>query len=1455
MTATIGKSYSKYRDYAESYHVAGTRREDSQWRGLLAETLGYSSSIHQFAYDLASEGKDSYGRQLRKFQKNSRPAICDLTLNAPKSLSVEALVHSNPVAVAAHDRGVESALAFTEQHLLFSQVKRQGQVERFHTNKALIGSFRQRDNREGEPHLHTHNVIFNLGYVQDKWRSLANEQVYLGKLTIGAIYQNDTAYHLHQAGYKTYWDANGQFELAGNPKQLLTQTFAQRTEKLEAYLAAMGHDRTSATPEQLNAANRATRNKKAYDKDADSQVLDWQSTAAIVGIAPCPQVSRQELESQFQVASYPTSPQEIVIAAAERLSEKASAFGYMELVKEGCRLSAGRYLSSSISQAIEHSQEIVAVASITPYPSYTTRTILQRERHLLDWAIQGKSSHAAICDIEIAAIAAEKFTLNSDQTKALQHIAVSQDLVILIQGSAGVGKTRSLCALKDLMEDKQLIGCAVGGLQVEGLETESGIKSQTIESLIRTSKADFPKNALIVVDEAGVVSNRQMHSLLERARESNCRLLLVGDTKQLSAVEQGNPFRLLQTRAGLTTASISQNMRQKDEQLRAVVDYCEAQQPQAAFDLLDKGGLVQEFPDVDHLQAAIVDDYLTRPKEQRRNTLIMATTHKERATLTVAIRNKLLEQGELSEPVLEVEVLQKKDLDKHALLIADHYQIGDKVRFWRNCGSFTKGELYRVTANDPEGHSVELVDTKGLTTTLDLYHYKEREVFSPQHIEIAAGEEMRFTAGIKDTHGKQLQVNGQRFRVEAVDPQTKIIEISTKGKRFTVAPENLLHSDYRWISTVHSLQGATAQYAIFASLGGNRTLSKESWYVAASRAKLEFAVYCTDKAQLRESIQFSKAQRPAIDLIYPSFSSPKTELERQPIDEQALAAINDYVQEQAVASALTDSALLSILESLNHLRTAFKVAQPVNDVAVVEHLELERQTIEQQTIAAMNDYVEAQATDSTFITGEMQAIAELLASLELQKLSGAMRTLTLAVTKVILRHNLASHIEPEQFLEQAIDAIASYIEEASIEAALIPHLPQLTQQVARLHAQLSRPTEQLDLKSEQFKKQAFEEIASNVHEASIEAALTQHLPQLTRQVERLHAQLSNPTEQLDLKSEQFKKQAFEEIAAYIEASSIEAALIPHLPPLTGQVARLQAQLSNPTKQLDLKSEQFKEQAFKEIASYVEASSIEAALTQHLPHLTRQVAQLSSAMNKFTENVANYLQEKPTPSAEPIAETILDSGVSTECEINSTPSPEMLAAQLLILTDQILAPEAVYQENGFRIERSQGQIRASIQGEPVDLRHPENLATIVNHLQALVNEFELRSLYEEFALAARREQAIANQAKEIVQINGGNYYSQRLSVEITGSCCEIQFDQKVVFRSTPSIVSRPDDLLQLSDLNLQLLSTTAELQQRQEAQLKQEQAKLLAEELKAQSKSARTRTITPKPKERDGGITL
>ena len=184
----------------------------------------------------------------------------------------------------------------------------------------------------------------------------------------------------------------------------------------------------------------------------------------------------------------------------------------------------------------------------------------------------------------------------------------------------------------------------------------------------------------------------------------------------------------------------------------------------------------------------------------------------------------------------------------------------------------------------------------------------------------------------------------------------------------------------------------------------------------------------------------------------------------------------------------------------------------------------------------------------------------------------------------------------------------------------------------------------------------------------------------------------------------------------------------------------------------------------------------------------------------------------------------------------------MAAQFQILTDQILASEAVYQEQDLRIERSQGKITASIQGREVDLQKPENLASLVSHLQALVTEEQLLSLYEEFIEAARLEKSITNQAAFIVQLNSRNYHSFGLAVEITGSSIEIKLDNEFVFQSHLGKVQRSDDSLQLSNLELQLQGTIKDLQQTIQAKLELEQAKLKAERLQAQTQTASKKAI-------------
>ncbi len=685
-----------------------------------------------------------------------------------------------------------------------------------------------------------------------------------------------------------------------------------------------------------------------------------------------------------------------------------------------------------------------------------------------------------------------------------------------------------------------------------------------------------------------------------------------------------------------------------------------------------------------------------------------------------------------------------------------------------------------------EVYSVELVDPEGETYTLDLYRYKDREVFSPQRIELRAGEEMRFTAGLKDHNGKQVQVNGQRFRVEAVDPRTQTIEIGTKGKRLTMTPEDLLHSDYRWISTVHSLQGATARYAIFsAGQGSGALLSKESWYVAASRASLEFAVYCGDKAQLKESIQSSRAQRPAIDLIHPSIPTPTRE--------QALPATGDYVQQQAIVEALTPQALLALTARLNQIPEATKTVQQV-DVASFGYLEQDNQLLMQQLAEAISDYVEQEA----FASAILPKLNDLVTKLN-----------TLLADKGYLEQ------DNQLLTQQLAEAISDYVEQEAFASAILPKLNDLVTKLNTLLAdKVPLPSKSLDSKITQ---QLTRSITNYIEQATVESELTEALENLTKQLTQPQPVGSTSAEQLNMA------------------------------------------ISNELQQITTR------QAVEAVSNYLEHSAVESVLDfQLLETLCNQLSQLghpdlSAAMQQLEVIVANYQAPKPAGAVEPIAETIADSGSQTALNevippTPPSPSPELLAAQFQILTDQILAPEAVYQDQGLRIERSNGQLTAEVSGTEVDIHKPENLAPIVNHLQALINEFQLFSLYEEFQSAARLEKSILHQATEIVQLNQGNYQSQGLSVEITGSSLEIKLDQELVFKSNQGKVQRPDDLSMMENLELQLTGTIKGLKQIIEAQRQQEEVRLEAERLQAE-RSATRRVIKPQEKGHGHGLAL
>jgi conjugative relaxase-like TrwC/TraI family protein len=878
MVATVGRCYINPQDYAqENYYSQGDGLANSEWLGQAAIAQGLNGQIQEKDFHNAYKALDPNGNPLRKQQnysqsskRHNRPGT-DVTLSASKSISVAALVMGDRQIESAHKNAVRATIEYIEKNCIFYQTKQKGKKLLLQSQTAQIAVFHHDDNRNKDPQLHSHCVILNQTLCPDgTWRAVANKELYIQQKTIGAYYAHELARQLKQIGREIEWTDDHTFELAGVDKEKLDAIFSTRSNQIESELAIAGLTRAGATAAQKQAACLKTRPQKKHHHlptDRERQLEQWQQKASKAGIE-IPKYSRNQVEKAENQQNQTVDIPSLVQSATDILTERQTAFTKHEFLKECLRQSQGRYDPKHIKAEIDSVRDLVP----TRDGRLTTTHQLRREQKILQLASSGQNSFSPLASREQATEIAKSKNLNSGQTNALLHMATCRDAIMLVIGNAGVGKTYTMKALKETIGELPIRGLAPSAAAAEVLMTESGIDSQTLASYLLISNSRLPKNELLLVDEAGMLSTRQMEQLLEKAFSTNSRVILVGDPKQLSAVEAGAPFKLLQNQ-GFPTATIDQNLRTSDPFLKQVVERMathdkDEKSVNQAYQKLNDQGKIQQIVNESERIDAIALDYLSRQQEVRSKTLILAGTKADKQAITTAIRSGLIERGTLGNENLVIQSLRRKDLDKFAIAQSHHYQRGDVIKFQTENAQFSKDFYYRVSAVNPKENSITLIDIAGVDYTLPLDKYKQREVYQVQQLKIRPGEQMRFTKNIRSSDYKQL--NGQRFTVEGFTTDGQIA-IVTNGQPQNVSLSQLLHSDYRYVDTVHSSQGQTADYCIYsASPVNSLTIGRESFYVAASRAKSEFVVYTASAQDLGVTIQKSRANENALDLIPPS---------------------------------------------------------------------------------------------------------------------------------------------------------------------------------------------------------------------------------------------------------------------------------------------------------------------------------------------------------------------------------------------------------------------------------------------------------------------------------------------------------------------------------------------------------------------------------------------------------
>ena len=234
--------------------------------------------------------------------------------------------------------------------------------------------------------------------------------------------------------------------------------------------------------------------------------------------------------------------------------------------------------------------------------------------------------------------------LNASQRQAVDEIFLSREKAVGLDGIAGAGKTTTLSVIRE--------GAEAEGYRVEGFAptsraaqklSEAGMETATLQKhLVRGEQPDTGEKRLYVLDESSLASTRQVHEFVNRLH-ANDRVLLVGDRRQHEAVEAGRPFAQLQD-AGMKTVKLEEIVRQKDPELKQVVEQIARGEVREAIQKLDRQGRVHEIQGHDQRIAAIAKEYA----KSQENTLVVSPDNRSRTEINERIHAELQRSGLVS---------------------------------------------------------------------------------------------------------------------------------------------------------------------------------------------------------------------------------------------------------------------------------------------------------------------------------------------------------------------------------------------------------------------------------------------------------------------------------------------------------------------------------------------------------------------------------------------------------------------------------------------------------------------------------------------------------------------------------------------------------------------------------------------------------------------------------------
>lgn len=848
---TVGDYYTKGAD------------EHSEWGGALAADLGLSGKVDPAMFRELLAGKvagQQLGRQRHEGGIEHHPGW-DFAVNAPKSVSIMALVAGDERIIAAHERAVGAALSYLEEHATLRR-RDDGKIVHETTGRVLVARFTEHASRELDPHLHTHAVVLNMTNREDggPMASLETRAMYAEQMTAGQVYRNDLAHSVRELGYEIDSDPRtGLFEIRDVPAHLM-HAFSQRAEQIEAYAKEHGLEGQAARRQAFYATRPAKERiglKELHGRWAKRSAAEQEKLGEL-----------RDAATGRDVSVDPATAARATLFGIRQTETREAVNELGRMLRVGLASHVGEVRLAEVRPLMDGHEERRKLLT-TRQPTgdkvllrgRTTRRTARLEQALAQHIALGLDDARPIASADRLLPILKTAGLTPQQEQAITAAALTRDRVTGVHGVAGAGKSMLVGTLRVATEPgTEFIALAPTSSAAANLGQSAGIPSRTVPSLLATGGHDLTPSHVLVLDEAGQLGNRQALRMLEISRVTGARLLLLGDNSQTGAIEQGKAFWLMQ-RLGMPTAQLTESMRQQTRSMKVAVTRARAGDYTGSMAALDR---VTSGEDTLELAKSLVGEWTRLRGDTRASTNILVLENQTRQLVHAMIRDTLKHEGVVAAEDTRLEVLSSAPMTDQEKLYARFYSGGQVVTFGRDIAAagVAREAEYRVVGigREPNGRQVvKLADRHGQIIRWDprLGQVRHVNVFNVEARDLAQGDRIQWRLV---SHELGLK-NADRGTVEKLARNVATIRWDRDGRVQEVDLDRHRTWDHGYAETVYSAQSKTYARVFVLAPVDSALVNGQNYYTAITRARFGVKLWTEDARLLAEKLERNSGEK------------------------------------------------------------------------------------------------------------------------------------------------------------------------------------------------------------------------------------------------------------------------------------------------------------------------------------------------------------------------------------------------------------------------------------------------------------------------------------------------------------------------------------------------------------------------------------------------------------------